>query len=75
MSDIEKNELIDIVQRLPPTKVIQLLELAKRLQSPGKRDQQAVQEAVDRTCGKYRDVLSSGNQFVARKREERVMEA
>ena len=75
MSDIEKNELIEIVQHLPPTKVIQLLEPARRLQSPGKRDQGSVLEAIAWTRGKYRDILNSSEEFAARKREERVMKA
>ena len=74
MSEDEKKELMDIVDRLPPTKVVQLLEFAKHLQSPRTADRQSISEAIRRTRGKYRDVLSSSDEFAARKDEERGIE-
>ena len=73
-SDVNKRELIEIVNELPPTKVVQLLEFAKHLQSPAGRDPASIMKAVERTCGKYRDVLSSSEEFAAPKSDERRLE-
>ena len=79
MSDSQKShtnrrELIEIVKGLPPTKVVQVLEFAKRLQSPAGRDRASVMKAIQRTRGKYREVLSSSQEFAARKSDERQLE-
>ena len=70
-SDTNRKELIEIVKGLPPTKV---LEFAKRLQSPAGRDPASVMKAIQRTRGKYREVLSSSQEFAARKSDERQLE-
>lgn len=75
MSDTDKKEMMDIVDRLPPTKMVQLLELAKHLQSPGRRSRESVVEGIRRTRGKYKDVLSSTEEFAARKSDERFPES
>jgi hypothetical protein len=75
MSDPEKKELMDIVDRLPPTKVVQLLEFAKHLQTPGKASSGSVAGAIQRTRGKYKDVLSSSEEFASRKSDERFLES
>ena len=72
-SDTNRKELIEIVKGLPPTKV-QVLEFAKRLQSPAGRDPASVMKAIQRTRGKYREVLSSSQEFAARKSDERQLE-
>ena len=73
-SDTNRKELIEIVKGLPPTKVVQVLEFAKRLQSPAGRDPASVMKAIQRTRGKYREVLSSSQEFAARKSDERQLE-
>lgn len=70
----KKQELMDIVDALPPSKVVQLLEFAQRLRSPSKRDRKGVLKAAARIRGKYKDALSSSDEFAARKGDERLME-
>ena len=67
MSDTQK-ELMDIVDRLSPTKLVQLLEFAKHLQSPSRPGPESVVAAIQRTRGKYKDVLSSSEEFAERKK-------
>lgn len=74
LADTQKKELMDIVNRLPLTKVIQLLEFAKRLQVPGIRDRESLADAVRRTHGKYKNILSSSEEFAAEKSDERFLE-
>lgn len=71
MSDTKKKELMDIVDRLPPAKAVQLLEFAKHLQSQGRPGCESVVAAIQRTRGKYRDVLSSSQEFAERKSDDR----
>ena len=74
MSDAEKKQLIEIVGHLSPTKVIQLLEFARQLDSSRKMDPSAVRDAILKTRGKYKDVLSTTEEFAQRKRSELELE-
>ncbi len=72
--DANQKELIEIVNGLPPMKVAQLLEFAKLLQSTAGRDRASVMSAIQRTRGKYRQVVSSSEDFALRKSDERRLE-
>ena len=73
-TDTNTKELLKIVNGLPPTKVVQLLEFAKHLQFSAGRDQASVIKAIGRTRGKSRQSLSSSDEFAARKNDERQLE-
>ena len=74
MPESKKKELMDIVDRLTPTKVIQVLEFAKSLQGTVARGRKQRVEAAKRIRGKYKHVLSSTDEFARRKDEERRLE-
>ena len=72
--NVLRGALMDIVNWLALTKVVQLLEFAKHLQPAGRHGRESVVDAIQRTRGKYKDALSSSKKFAAQKSDERFLE-
>ena len=69
MSD-SKQRLIDLLEKLPPERVVELMEFAEFLESKGRRDRDRIRQEVLAAYGAFRDVLPSTEEFEALKRME-----
>jgi hypothetical protein len=69
----QKRELLEILDGLPPSKVVQILEFARHLQSP-EHPSIPPKAAVRSVFGKYKNALNSSSDFSRRKAEERTFE-
>ena len=69
MSD-NKKRLIELVEKLPPERVVELVEFAEFLESKERRDKSKNRAEILAACGKYRDALSSTEEFQAEKQQE-----
>ena len=74
MPSEEKQRLLDIIDRLPPGRVIQLIEFAERLQSEEKKPAESSAEAINEIFGKYRDSLTPSDEYSGMKADERALE-
>ena len=70
----DKQRLIEIVDHLPPRRVVQLIEFAEHLKAEEQTADESSRQAIDEVFGKYKDLLSSSDEHSKRKREERELE-
>ena len=68
MSD-NKHRLIEILDRLPPERVVELVEFAEFLESKERRGVPR-REAIMAIQGRYKDVLRSTEQVQAERQDE-----
>ena len=72
--NVLRGALMDIVNWLVRTKVGATPGVSKTPQPPGPHGRESVVDAIQRTRGKYKDALSSSEEFVAQKSDERFPE-
>ncbi len=65
-----KKRLIDLLDKLPPERVVELVEFAEFLESKGRRDRSRIREAVLAAYGALRDSLPSTEEFESLKQKE-----
>jgi hypothetical protein len=64
-----KQRLIELLDKLPPERVIELIEFAEFLQSKERRSI-PLRETIMQIEGKYRDILPSTDEVAAQKQNE-----
>ena len=69
MSD-SKKRLIDIVEKLPPERVVELVEFAEFLESKERRDRSKDRDEILAAYGAFRDTLPSTEEFHAEKQQQ-----
>ena len=69
-----KKRLIDLMNKLPPERVVELVEFAEFLESRDRRDRSQVREEILSAYGAFRDSLPSTEDFQSQKQREIEME-
>ena len=69
MSDTKKR-LIELMEKLPPERVVELVEFAEFLESKERRDRSKNRDEILAALGAYRDVLPSTEEFQSEKQRE-----
>jgi hypothetical protein len=69
-----RQRLIEIVDKLPPERIIELVEFAEFLESQEQRDVERIKRGVIAAYSAFRDALPSTEEFEAMKRPEIQME-
>ena len=69
MSD-SKKRLIELLEKLPPQRVVELVEFAEFLESKERRDKSKNRDEILAAYGAFRETLSSTKEFQAEKQRE-----
>ena len=65
-----KKRLIELVEKLPPERVVELVEFAELLESKERRDSSKNRDEILAAYGAFREILSSTEEFQAEKQRE-----
>ena len=65
-----RRRLIELVDKLPPERIIELVEFAESLESKEHRDLERIKTEVIAAYGAFREALSSSEEFAAMKQAE-----